>query len=144
MSPLIAPSILSANFAELKRDLTTIVNAKADWLHIDVMDGRFVPNITIGPSVVKSIRPHCSLPFDVHLMIEHPEDFIEEFAEAGANIITVHAEACKHLHRVLKQIHECGIKAGVALNPHTPVSCIEYILDEMDLLLIMTVNPGFG
>lgn len=144
MSPLIAPSILSANFAELKRDINAVVNAKADWIHIDVMDGSFVPNITIGPVVVKAIRPHCSLPFDVHLMIERPENYIETFAEAGANIITVHAEACTHLHRVISQIHDCGIKAGVALNPHTPLSCVENILDDINLLLIMTVNPGFG
>jgi len=144
MSPLIAPSILSANFAELKCDINTVVNAKADWIHIDVMDGNFVPNITIGPLIVKSIRPHCSLPFDIHLMIEKPENYVEDFVEAGANIITVHAEACNHLHRIVSQIHDCGIKAGVALNPHTPLSSVENILDEIDLLLIMTVDPGFG
>ena len=144
MSPLVAPSILSADFSELKKEITMIQKAGADWVHIDVMDGAFVPNITIGPVVVKSIKQHCSLPFDVHLMIEKPERYIKNFVDAGANMITVHPEACTHLHRVLTQIHSFGIKAGVSLNPHTSLSSIKYIIEEVDLILIMTVNPGFG
>ncbi|MEW5821679.1 MAG: ribulose-phosphate 3-epimerase [Cyanobacteriota bacterium] len=144
MSPLVAPSILSADFSDLKKEIASVEKAGADWIHIDVMDGMFVPNITIGPVIIKSIRKHTSKPFDVHLMIEKPERYIENFVEAGANLISVHPEVCIHLHRVLKEIHNNGIKAGVALNPHTPLSNIKYILDEIDLILIMTVNPGFG
>lgn len=144
MSPLVAPSILSADFSDLKKEVLTIEKSGADWVHIDVMDGSFVPNITIGPEIVKSIRKHSTLPFDIHLMINHPENYIEKFVEAGANLLTVHPEACIHLHRVLRQIHSFGIKAGVALNPHTPLNGLEYILEEIDLILIMTVNPGFG
>lgn len=144
MNVLVAPSILSADFSDIKQEIAMVEKAGADWLHIDVMDGAFVPNITIGPVVIKSLRKHSSLPFDVHLMIEKPERYIEDFVNAGANIITVHAEACNHLHRVLNSIHNLGIKSGVALNPATPISTIEYILSEIDLILIMTVNPGFG
>jgi ribulose-phosphate 3-epimerase len=144
MSILIAPSVLSADFADLKKEINSIEKAGADWIHIDVMDGNFVPNITVGPVVVKSLRKYTSLPFDVHLMIEQPERYIEDFSKAGANLLTVHPEACKHLHRTLSVIRDQGVKAGVALNPSTPLSSIEYILDQVDLILIMTVNPGFG
>ncbi len=140
----IAPSILSANFARLGEEVAMVTRAGADYIHIDVMDGHFVPNITIGPLIVEAIRPVTSLPLDVHLMIEHPERFVGDFARAGANIITVHEEACVHLHRVVQAIKEQGIKAGVALNPHRPLSAISEILPEIDLLLIMSVNPGFG
>jgi ribulose-phosphate 3-epimerase len=142
---IIAPSILSANFARLASEIVEIEKAGADWIHVDVMDGHFVPNLTFGPLIVQSIREYTHLPFDVHLMISHPEDFIEDFVRAGANRITVHVETCLHLHRVLSMIKEKGVKAGVALNPATPLSFIESVIDEhLDLVLIMTVNPGFG
>ncbi len=141
----IAPSILSADFAKLGEEIGEAERGGADWIHVDVMDGRFVPNITIGPLVVSAIRPHTKLPLDVHLMIENPDRYIGDFVKAGADLISVHAEACPHLHRTLHLIKDSGIKAGVALNPATPLAMIEHILDEeLDLVLIMTVNPGFG
>jgi ribulose-phosphate 3-epimerase len=142
--PLIAPSLLSADFARLAEEVKAIESAKADLLHLDVMDGRFVPNITFGPLVISAIRPHTSLPFDVHLMIVEPSRYIEEFAKAGADWISVHAEAEIHLHRTITRIKELGKKAGLALNPHTPLEMVEYLLSELDFVLIMTVNPGFG
>ncbi len=140
----IAPSILSANFATLGDDIKTVEAAGADIIHVDVMDGHFVPNITIGPLIVSAIRPVTHLPLDVHLMIENPGRYIEDSARAGADYITVHMEACNHLHRVLQAIRALDVKAGVALNPHTPVSSIRDVLDVLDMILIMSVNPGFG
>jgi ribulose-phosphate 3-epimerase len=142
--PIIAPSILSANFARLQHELEAIEAGSADWVHVDVMDGHFVPNLTIGPPVVASLRKVTKLPFDVHLMIEDPDKYIKAFADAGAYCITVHAEACVHLHRTIQVIRENGCKAGVSLNPATPLTTIEYVLSHMDLVLIMSVNPGFG
>ncbi len=141
---IIAPSILSADFSALGEEIAAVEAAGADWIHIDVMDGHFVPNITMGPGVVKSLRKMTVLPFDVHLMIENPEQYIQPFAEAGSDRITVHIEALIHLHRTVSQIKELGLKAGVSLNPATPLSFVESILTDIDLLLIMTVNPGFG
>jgi ribulose-phosphate 3-epimerase len=141
---LIAPSILSADFSKLAQEVQEVEAAGADWLHLDVMDGHFVPNLTFGPVVVKALRPYSQLPFDCHLMVSEPEKWIESFAEAGANWITVHAESTPHLDRVIHQIKEAGCKAGVSLNPASPLSLIEEILDEVDLVLIMSVNPGFG
>lgn len=140
----IAPSILSANFANLISDIKAVEDAGADMLHIDVMDGHFVPNITIGAPVVKSLRKVSDMVFDVHLMIENPELYIKDFADAGADIISVHAEASKHLHRLLQMIKSEGIKASLALNPATPINVVEYLLDDLDMILIMSVNPGFG
>ena len=146
MSVIIAPSVLSADFANLQRDAEMINQSEADWFHVDVMDGRFVPNITIGPLIVEAIRPVTKKPLDVHLMIVEPEKYVEGFAKAGADIISVHAEhnASPHLHRTLGQIRELGKQAGVVLNPSTPLELIEYVLELCDLVLIMSVNPGFG
>lgn len=141
---LIAPSILSADGARLGEEIAAVEKAGADWLHVDVMDGHFVPNITIGPAIISSLRKTTGLPFDVHLMIENPDSYIESFAQAGADIITVHVEAARHLHRTINLIKKLGKKAGVSLNPATPLALIEEILPDIDLLLIMTVNPGFG
>ncbi|NLB79078.1 MAG: ribulose-phosphate 3-epimerase [Clostridiaceae bacterium] len=140
----VAPSILSADFSVLGEEIKKIESSKADMVHIDVMDGHFVPNITIGPLVVSSIRPLTKLPLDVHLMINNPDRYLEAFKDAGADIITVHSEAVHHLDRAVGQIREMGLKAGVSLNPSTPESTIEYVLDKIDMILVMTVNPGFG
>ena len=143
-APLISPSILSADFAKLGDDVRAIDQAGADWIHVDVMDGHFVPNITIGPGVVKALRPHSAKPFDVHLMISPIDPFLDAFAEAGADIITVHPEAGPHLHRTIQRIKGLGKKAGVSLNPATPAKMLDYVLEEIDLVLVMSVNPGFG
>ncbi len=140
----IAPSILSADFSKLGEEIVAIDNAGADYIHIDVMDGMFVPNITIGPLIVNAIRKSSQKVFDVHLMINSPERYISDFRKAGADIITVHQEACPHLHRVIQQIKSSGAKAGVSINPSTPVESIKYVLQDLDLVLVMTVNPGFG
>jgi len=142
--PLIAPSILSADFAKLGEEVHAIDEAGADWIHIDVMDGHFVPNLTIGPGVVKALRPHTQKPFDVHLMISPVDPFLDAFAEAGADIITVHPEAGPHVHRTIQRVKGLGKKAGVSLNPATPAKMLDYILEDVDLVLVMSVNPGFG
>ena len=142
--PLISPSILSADFARLGVEVRAIDEAGADWIHVDVMDGHFVPNITIGPGVVKALRPHSAKPFDVHLMISPIDLFLDAFAAAGADIITVHPEAGPHLHRTIQRIKGLGKKAGVSLNPATPAKMLDYVLEEIDLVLVMSVNPGFG
>lgn len=140
----IAPSILSADFSKLGEEIKDVENGGADYIHVDVMDGHFVPNITIGPLIVEAIRPVTSLPLDVHLMISDPDQYIPEFAKAGASIITVHQEACTHLHRTLQLIKDNNVKSGVVVNPGTPIEMIKPVLTEIDLVLVMTVNPGFG
>jgi len=144
MSHLIAPSILSADFANLQRDCEMINNSDADWYHVDVMDGVFVPNISFGMPVMKAIKKHAKKPFDVHLMIIDPDRYIKDFHDAGADILTVHVEACNHLHRSIQAIKNEGMKAGVSLNPHTSISSVENVIEDADLFLIMSVNPGFG
>ncbi|RFB19106.1 ribulose-phosphate 3-epimerase [Bacillus sp. HNG] len=140
----IAPSILSADFAKLGEEIRDVENGGADYIHVDVMDGHFVPNITIGPLIVEAIRPITKLPLDVHLMIENPDQYIPAFAKAGADFLTVHVEACPHLHRTIQLIKSHGVKAGVVLNPATPVDSIKHVIEDIDLVLLMTVNPGFG
>ena len=143
-APIIAPSILASDFSRLGEEIRALEGAGADWIHVDVMDGRFVPNITIGPEVVKAIRPHTKLPFDVHLMIAPADPHLEAFRAAGADWISVHPEAGPHLNRTLRRIRELGAKAGVVFNPSTPVEFVEWMLEDVDLLLVMSVNPGFG
>jgi len=143
-SPLIAPSVLAADFANLQRDVEMLNASAADWIHVDIMDGVFVPNISFGLPVTAAIKKHAQKPLDVHLMIVQPERYLEAFREAGAEILTVHYEACPHLHRTIQQIKALGAKAGVALNPHTPVSVLQDVIADLDLVLIMSVNPGFG
>ncbi len=144
MNHLVAPSILAADFANLKRDIELINNSEADWVHVDIMDGQFVPNISFGFPVIKAIKKHSKKPLDVHLMIVEPDRYLKDFKDAGASIITVHLEACPNLHRTIQHIKELGCKAGVALNPHSPVSLLADIISDLDLVLIMSVNPGFG
>lgn len=144
MKHLVAPSMLAADFANLQRDIEMINNSQADWFHLDIMDGLFVPNISFGIPVVEAIDRHARKPLDVHLMIEDPDRYLEAFHRAGADLLTVHVEACPHLHRSIQKIHSLGIKAGVSLNPHTPISSLEAIIQDVDLVLIMSVNPGFG
>jgi ribulose-phosphate 3-epimerase len=144
MSVIIAPSILSCDFGNLERDFQLVNHSQADWFHVDVMDGVFVPNISFGFPVIEALKKVAKKPLDVHIMISNPDDFIAQFARSGADILTVHYEACTHLHRTISAIREAGMKAGVALNPHTPVSVLENVMADLDLVLIMSVNPGFG
>lgn len=144
MAKLIAPSILSADFSRLGEEVRAVEKAGADLIHFDVMDGHFVPNITVGPMVLEAVRKITQLPIDAHLMIDHPDLYLEDFVKAGANYVSVHVEASRHLHRSIQHIRNLGAKAGIALNPHTPIASMGYILDEVDFVLVMTVNPGFG
>lgn len=144
MDVIVAPSVLSADFANIQRDVEMINNSEADWFHVDIMDGRFVPNISFGFPVIKAIKKHAKKPLDVHLMIVEPEKYLEEFKNAGADILTVHEEACTHLHRTIYAIKDLGMKAGVALNPHTPVENLRDVIADIDLICLMSVNPGFG
>ncbi len=144
MSVIIAPSVLSCDFANVQRDVEMINNSEADWFHVDVMDGVFVPNISFGFPVIKAIKKHAKKPLDVHIMIENPDDYVTQFKEAGADILTVHFEACRHLHRTIQSIKASGMQAGVALNPHTNIDLLEDVINDLDLVLIMSVNPGFG
>ena len=144
MKPIISPSLLSANFIDLKSDIEMINKSEADWLHLDIMDGVFVPNISFGFPVIEAVSKICTKPLDVHFMIVHPEQYIEQTAKAGAMMMNVHYEACTHLHRTIQQIHDAGMKAGVTLNPSTPVSVLEDIICDVDMVLLMSVNPGFG
>ena len=144
MSVIIAPSVLSCDFANVQRDVEMINISDADWFHVDVMDGVFVPNISFGFPVIKAIKKHAKKPLDVHIMIENPDDYVTQFKEAGTDILTVHYEACRHLHRTIQNIKANGMQAGVALNPHTPVSVLVDVIKDLDLVLIMSVNPGFG
>lgn len=144
MSTIVSPSVLSADFANLERDVKMLNESSAEWIHIDIMDGQFVPNISFGLPVMKAIHKHATKPLDVHLMIATPDDYIDDFKEAGAEILTVHYEVCTHLHRTLKRIKAAGMKTGVALNPHTPVHLLKDVLQDIDLVLIMSINPGFG
>lgn len=144
MNHLVAPSILASDFGNLQRDIEMLNRSEADWIHVDVMDGMFVPNISFGFPVMEAVKKHATKPLDVHLMIVEPDRYIKEFAEKGANSITVHFEACTHLHRTVQRIKELGCRAGVAINPHTPVAFLNDIIEDLDLVLIMSVNPGFG
>ncbi|MEK6782151.1 MAG: ribulose-phosphate 3-epimerase [Bacteroidota bacterium] len=144
MKPIIAPSILAADFANLEKEISMINESQADWVHVDIMDGVFVPNISMGIPVVTAIKRHSNKPLDVHLMIVRPEQYVEAFRKAGAEVISVHAEACDHLHRNIQQIKALGAKAGVAINPHTSIQCLENVIDQIDLICVMSVNPGFG
>ena len=144
MKYLVAPSVLAADFGNLAKDLEMINSSDADWLHVDIMDGRFVPNISFGPDIVKVMKSHCEKPLDVHLMIEEPEKYITHFRDAGASTFSVHLEACRHLHRVVQEIKAAGMKAGVAINPHTTINQLENVIEMVDLVVLMSVNPGFG